>query len=70
MSLEEQKKLILPFMQRAQEVEKADPKVAYYCRMYAVEQVCTLATLQNSAPARISSRALCQQLVGRWSSDA
>ncbi|EFN60157.1 hypothetical protein CHLNCDRAFT_133608 [Chlorella variabilis] len=37
-SLEDQKKMILPFAQRAQEVEKADPKVAYYCRMYALEQ--------------------------------
>ncbi len=25
--------------QRAQEVEKVDPKVAYYCRLYAIEQV-------------------------------
>ncbi len=28
-----------PFMQRAQEMQTADPKVAYYCRMYAVEMV-------------------------------
>ncbi len=26
-------------MQRAQEIQKADPKVAYYCRLYGVEQV-------------------------------
>ncbi|GAX80208.1 hypothetical protein CEUSTIGMA_g7646.t1 [Chlamydomonas eustigma] len=39
-SLEEQKKAILPFMQRAQEMQKTDPKVAYYCRLYAVEQAC------------------------------
>lgn len=25
--------------QRAQEIERAEPKVAYYCRMYALEQV-------------------------------
>jgi len=25
-------------MQRADEVAKIEPKVAYYCRMYAVEQ--------------------------------
>jgi len=35
--LEEQKKLIVPFMQRAQEIQNADPKVAYYCRLYAVD---------------------------------
>ena len=26
-------------LQRAQEIERAEPKVAYYCRMYALEQV-------------------------------
>lgn len=31
--------LVVPFMQRAQEVQAADPKVAYYCRLYAVDQV-------------------------------
>ncbi|KAG1680210.1 hypothetical protein FOA52_000324 [Chlamydomonas sp. UWO 241] len=36
--LEEQKRALLPYMQRAQEMQKADPKLAYYCRMYAVEQ--------------------------------
>ncbi|KAG2439993.1 hypothetical protein HXX76_004110 [Chlamydomonas incerta] len=40
--LEEQKKMILPFMQRAQEIQAADPKVAYYCRLYAVEQAMKL----------------------------
>ncbi|PNW84454.1 hypothetical protein CHLRE_03g145227v5 [Chlamydomonas reinhardtii] len=40
--LEEQKKAILPFMQRAQEIQAADPKVAYYCRLYAVEQAMKL----------------------------
>ncbi|KAG2495255.1 hypothetical protein HYH03_006528 [Edaphochlamys debaryana] len=40
--LEEQKKLILPFMQRAQEIQQADPRVAYFCRMYAVEQAMQL----------------------------
>ena len=28
-----------PTLQRADEVNKVDPKVAYYCRMYAIEQV-------------------------------
>ena len=28
-----------PSLQRADEVNKVDPKVAYYCRMYAIEQV-------------------------------
>lgn len=37
-NLEDQKKLLIPFVQRAQEVEKAEPKIAYYCRMYALEQ--------------------------------
>ncbi|GLI59519.1 hypothetical protein VaNZ11_001413 [Volvox africanus] len=40
--LEEQKKLVLPFMQRAQEIQQADPKVSYYCRMYAVDQALKL----------------------------
>lgn len=33
----DQAKPLLPFLQRADEMVKADPKVAYYCRMYAVE---------------------------------
>lgn len=37
-TLDEQKKMLIPFVQRAQEVEKAEPKIAYYCRMYALEQ--------------------------------
>ena len=28
-----------PSLQRADEVNKVDLKVAYYCRMYAIEQV-------------------------------
>lgn len=40
-SPEEQLKAIMPLMQRAQEIQQADPKVAYYCRMYAVEQALT-----------------------------
>lgn len=31
--------------QRAAEVEKAEPKIAYYCRMYALEQASGCATL-------------------------
>ena len=34
----EQKRALLPFLQRAEEIQKADPRVAYYCRMYAVEE--------------------------------
>eukprot|EP00884_Botryococcus_braunii_P023475 jgi/Botrbrau1/9811/Bobra.0322s0016.1 len=37
-TLEEQKKVFLPFLQRADEVANVNPKVAYYCRMYAAEQ--------------------------------
>ena len=33
----DQAKPLLPFLQRADEMAKADPKVAYYCRMYAIE---------------------------------
>lgn len=36
--LEEQKKAVVPFMQRAQELQQSQPKIAYYCRLYAVEQ--------------------------------
>ncbi|BDA46061.1 probable vacuolar protein sorting-associated protein VTA1 homolog at N-terminal half [Coccomyxa sp. Obi] len=46
-STEEQKKAILPFLQRADEVTKIEPKVAYYCRMYAVEQGLAL---ENRSP--------------------
>ena len=30
-------KPVLPYLQRAQEMEKHDPVVAYYCRLYALE---------------------------------
>ena len=33
----DQAKPLVPFLQRADEMAKADPRVAYYCRMYAVE---------------------------------
>ncbi|CAK0749802.1 hypothetical protein CVIRNUC_001939 [Coccomyxa viridis] len=46
-STEEQKKAILPFLQRADEVNTVDPKVAYYCRMYAIEQGLAL---ENRSP--------------------
>eukprot|EP00798_Chlamydomonas_sp_ICE-L_P007776 gene7776-963_t len=36
--VEEQRKNVLPYMQRAQEIQSADPKVAYYCRLYGVDQ--------------------------------
>eukprot|EP00271_Cylindrocystis_brebissonii_P008917 TRINITY_DN23445_c0_g1_i1.p1 TRINITY_DN23445_c0_g1~~TRINITY_DN23445_c0_g1_i1.p1 ORF type:complete len:541 (+),score=132.43 TRINITY_DN23445_c0_g1_i1:326-1948(+) len=35
---DEPAKQLLPFLQRAGELEKHDPKVAYYCRLYAAEQ--------------------------------
>ncbi|CAD7702683.1 unnamed protein product [Ostreobium quekettii] len=38
MSWEQQKRVILPFLQRAEEIEKVERKVAYYCRLYAVDQ--------------------------------
>ena len=34
----EHKRALLPFLQRAEEVQKVEPKVAYYCRLYAVEE--------------------------------
>ena len=34
----DQARSLLPFLQRADEMAKADPKVAYYCRLYAVEE--------------------------------
>ncbi|PNG99050.1 hypothetical protein TSOC_015180 [Tetrabaena socialis] len=36
--MKEQKAAVMPYLQRAQEIQEADPKVAYYCRLYAVEQ--------------------------------
>eukprot|EP00887_Chlorella_sp_A99_P003832 scaffold11.g3832.t1 len=38
MDIDSQKRILLPYLQRAQEIEKAEPKVAYYCRFYAVDQ--------------------------------
>ena len=34
----EAQRALLPFLQRAEEVQRVDPKVAYYCRMRAVEE--------------------------------
>ena len=34
----EHRRALLPFLQRAEEVQKVEPKVAYYCRLYAVEE--------------------------------
>lgn len=34
----EQRRALLPFLQRAEEVQKVEPKIAYYCRLYAVEE--------------------------------
>ena len=34
----EQAKPLLPFLQRGDELQRADPKVAYYCRMFACEE--------------------------------
>ncbi|EFJ44337.1 hypothetical protein VOLCADRAFT_118821 [Volvox carteri f. nagariensis] len=53
--LEEQKKAILPFMQRAQEIQQADPKVAYYCRMYAVDQALKLPQRAKEVTALLSA---------------
>eukprot|EP00879_Flechtneria_rotunda_P007323 GHRR01007682.1.p1 GENE.GHRR01007682.1~~GHRR01007682.1.p1 ORF type:complete len:432 (+),score=152.84 GHRR01007682.1:237-1532(+) len=36
--LEEQKKLLLPILQRAEEVQAVEPRVAYYCRLYAIKK--------------------------------
>ncbi|DBB04697.1 TPA: hypothetical protein ACH3X1_012751 [Trebouxia sp. C0004] len=41
---DEQKKAILPFLQRADEIGKVEPKVAYYCRLYAIQQGLALET--------------------------
>ncbi|GMH42807.1 hypothetical protein BSKO_10726 [Bryopsis sp. KO-2023] len=35
---EKQKRVILPYLQRAEEIDKVDDKVAYYSRLYAVDQ--------------------------------
>ncbi|CAL1354089.1 unnamed protein product [Linum trigynum] len=31
-------KLLLPYLQRADELQKHEPLVAYYCRLYAIER--------------------------------
>eukprot|EP00983_Pelagomonas_calceolata_P125083 1161180-Pelagomonas_calceolata.AAC.4 len=57
--LEEQKKLIVPFMQRAQEIQNADPKVAYYCRLYAVDlMLCHVAYASSNLSRSISTPCL------------
>ena len=33
-----QGKALLPFLQRASEIGKHNPKVAYYCRLHAIEE--------------------------------
>lgn len=38
MDLATQKKRILPYLDRAEEIQNIQPKVAYYCRRYALEQ--------------------------------
>lgn len=45
--LEAQKKQVLPFLQRADEIQSVDPKVAYYCRMWAVEQALRIPKLHK-----------------------
>jgi Vta1 like len=36
---QEYTKCLLPFLARADEIDSINPKVAYYCRMYAVDMV-------------------------------
>lgn len=38
MAAEEPAKLLLPYLQRADELQKHEPLVAYYCRLYAMEK--------------------------------
>ncbi|GKV38727.1 hypothetical protein SLEP1_g46608 [Rubroshorea leprosula] len=38
MAAEEPAKLLLPYLQRADELQKHDHLVAYYCRLYAMER--------------------------------
>lgn len=62
-SLDEQKKAILPFLQRADELQAAEPRVAYYCRLYALE-------LGLQMPARHASiDGLLGALMGKLESD-
>ncbi|KAF6254768.1 Vta1 like-domain-containing protein [Scenedesmus sp. NREL 46B-D3] len=36
--LEEQKKVLLPILQRAEEIQALEPRMAYYCRLYAIKR--------------------------------
>jgi len=53
--LEEQKKAVLPFMMRAQELQESNPKMAYYCRLYAVEQAIQFKTRAKEINSLVSA---------------
>jgi vacuolar protein sorting-associated protein VTA1 len=41
-AFQEQKRALVPYLDRAQEIETINPKIAYYCRLYALEQAVKL----------------------------
>ena len=65
-SRHETSQAILPFLQRADEIEAVEPKVAYYCRMCAVDTVragaATYERLLGSAVAQVYELAVCRAL--------
>lgn len=40
--LQRQKKVLVPFLDRAQEIKAVNPKIAYYCQLYALEETVKL----------------------------
>lgn len=39
MDFEEQRRLLWPYLKRAEEIEKHQPKIAYYLRLHAADLV-------------------------------
>jgi vacuolar protein sorting-associated protein VTA1 len=56
---------LAPFLQRAAEMEKHDPRVAYYCRMSALEQGLSIPAAERDAEANALLGSLMKRLEAR-----
>lgn len=48
--LQRQKKIFLPYLDRAEEIKAVNAKIAYYCRLYALDQTVTKIGPKNMVP--------------------